>query len=634
MANRKEACPVWTDNKAVTDDTGISFIGDSVLECLDLKRREHFGFPGGAIRSGDVLIYVSRDEELTVRTRSALMIKQKPVKKPLTIIIAALNNADVLPIVAETGDGEKTFETIFERIEVEVTENNGVVLIEAQGHRFEFDLSGTVSEAAVIMREDRVVYFTHPAKKDDCALSGSENGNESESGRDSAPGSRVFVGDMLESGGFEGYADVDKLRKKKLSEVVIPKIASALKELDGKSADETDENVPRVHVCGFGLNMIIEKRDFSAGGRHLAIYSFIGTKNAEKNLIDDSEKYAILSGVDTEIKLSSAYFNKFRLWGTSDKVRNVERLLEKCSGTNCTVLLEGESGTGKTVLARAIHDSSRRSSKPFVQVNCAAIPYQLMESELFGYEEGAFTGARRGGKKGLFEMAYGGTLFLDEITEIPTALQGRLLEALQSKTFYHVGGTKKLSVDVRLIVATNKNLEKLVREKKFREDLYYRINVFSIVIPPLRDRMDSIQAIISDILPTVCEELEVGTRFLSGGALDKIRRYSWPGNIRELRNVLERAAIMSSGKVITASDIVLPKSGKGLPGTDAEISGGDMSGAPKTLKERREEFEKNAIAGALEMFDGDKTAAAKYLGIGRTSIFEKINRYGLEKQND
>lgn len=622
---------MWTDDIAVTEGGKITFIGRSVLKCLDLKRHEHFGFPDGYVQSGDILIYVSGDPDMIRRTCSALVIRPKDEGSALTVIIAALNNADVLPVMAgagldngtsvgtdagaDAGAGTGTgadagtevsgeardracFSTIFERTSVELSAGEDCVSVKADSHSFKFRLDDEHREAAIILRSGEVIYFTHPGAE------------EAES-----------IPAILESGRFAGFADMEKLSCRRLDSVVTPKISEALKRLE--KAETGADAAPSVHVCEYEANMVIESRRFGSDRGEVVMYRFIETVDAERDLIEDSKKYAALSGVETEIRLNSTCFNNFRLWGSSDKVRNVELLLEKCSGTNCTVLLEGESGTGKTVLARAIHDSSRRSGRPFVQVNCAAIPYQLMESELFGYEEGAFTGAKRGGKKGLFEMAYGGTLFLDEITEIPLQLQGRLLEALQSKSFYHVGGTKKLSVDVRLIVATNRDLKKLVSEKKFREDLYYRINVFSIVIPPLRERMDSIQAIISDILPGLCDELEVGTKFLSGGALSKIKGYDWPGNIRELENVLEKAAILSDGKVIMDSDIILPDGVR----TGA---GSEFSSERHTLKEQKEDLEKEAITRALVLFDGDKTAAAKYLGIGRTSIFEKIGRYGLE----
>ena len=240
-----------------------------------------------------------------------------------------------------------------------------------------------------------------------------------------------------------------------------------------------------------------------------------------------------------------------------------------------------------------------------------------MESELFGYEEGAFTGAKKGGKKGYFEMAYGGTLFLDEIGEIPFQLQGKLLEVLQSKTFFHVGGTRQMTTDVRLIAATNKNLKEMVREKRFREDLFYRINVFPIDIPPLRERRGGLYSIVMDILPDVCNRLGIEPLVLSSQAYKKILQYPWPGNIRELENVLEKAAILSDGKIILPDDVLLP---------DAADS---FMAVPATLQEIKESAERNAIVNALRLYQGDKEKAAEYLAIGRTNIFDKIKKYHI-----
>ena len=309
----------------------------------------------------------------------------------------------------------------------------------------------------------------------------------------------------------------------------------------------------------------------------------------------------------------------FRLFGAHEKMKETERLLQKGSNTNTTMLLTGESGTGKTFLAREIHKNSKRSDGPFVHVNCAAIPYQLIESELFGYEDGAFTGARKGGKKGYFELSNGGTLFLDEITEIPVSLQGKLLEVLQNRTFYRVGGTKKLETNIRVIAATNRDLKKEIEEKRFREDLYYRINVFPVEIPPLRERSESIYEIISDILPEICSRLEIEPLIVSSQALEKMEKYSWPGNIRELENVLEKAAILSDGRMILPDDVVLTEENN-------NISSGE------TLKEIKEMCERQAIVDALERFHGDKEAAARELDIGRTNIFEKIKKYNIQSR--
>lgn len=312
----------------------------------------------------------------------------------------------------------------------------------------------------------------------------------------------------------------------------------------------------------------------------------------------------------------------FGLWGDDKKTVELKRRLQKAAVTNTTILLTGESGTGKTYLAEEIHKNSRRSDKPFVHVNCAAIPYNLLESELFGYESGAFTGARRGGKAGYFQMAEGGTLFLDEITELPVSLQGKLLEALQEKTYFRVGGESKYEADVRLIAATNANLYGQVERNLFRKDLYYRINVFPIEVPPLRERMNSLPAMVSEILPEICHGLGVNQQIISVSAMEKMRAYSWPGNIRELENILEKACILSDGSVILPEDIEVY--------ADSTI----RSGKTGTLKFRRREAERDAIINALEICRGNKAKAARYLEIGRTSLFEKMKEYNIKDETE
>ncbi len=307
----------------------------------------------------------------------------------------------------------------------------------------------------------------------------------------------------------------------------------------------------------------------------------------------------------------------FGLRGNDQRIGRIRYLLQKAAVTNTTILLTGESGTGKTFLAKEIHKCSSRQNKAFVHVNCAAIPYNLIESELFGYESGAFTGARPGGKAGYFEMARGGTLFLDEITELPLPLQGKLLEVIQNKTYFRVGGEKKRQADVRLIAATNRNLPELVAHHRFREDLYYRINVFTVQIPPLRDRMNSLFLIVADLLPEICGRLGVDQKVISTEAIEKMRQYRWPGNIRELENVIEKACILSNGRIILPDDVEL---------TQEENTGEKYN---HTLRAQREAFEREAIVNALKICRGSRIKAAEYLDIGKTSLFEKLKKYGI-----
>ncbi|NSW92174.1 MAG: sigma 54-interacting transcriptional regulator [Firmicutes bacterium] len=306
--------------------------------------------------------------------------------------------------------------------------------------------------------------------------------------------------------------------------------------------------------------------------------------------------------------------------GKSAQIKIVKDLLHKVSKSNSSVLLLGESGTGKSKMAREIHNASRNADKPLIQVNCASIPETLMESEFFGYEGGSFTGARRDGKIGYFEMANGGTLFLDEIAEIPASMQAKLLQAIQTKSFYRVGGTKKINVNVRIIAATNRDLKNEIKEGRFREDLYYRINVFPIFIPALRERKEDIPLLVKGILPKICEEIGCESMTISEEALEKLTSYNWPGNIRELENILERAVTICERGTILSEHINF----------NVKMNEVFVMPSIKTLKEEIEDAEKKAILKALHYFNGDKKEAMKALGIHKTCLYKKLTKYSIE----
>lgn len=281
----------------------------------------------------------------------------------------------------------------------------------------------------------------------------------------------------------------------------------------------------------------------------------------------------------------------------------------KVADSEATILVYGESGTGKELFARAIHAASPRRDMPLVPINCGALPDTLMESELFGYEDGAFTGSRRGGRMGLFEFAHGGSVFLDEVAEIPTHLQSKLLRALQSGNIRRVGSNEEIQVDVRIIAASNKDLAQLVREQKFREDLYYRLNVIPLTLPPLRQRREDIELLIHHYL-------QRGQARITPEAMAILTRHSWPGNVRELENVLERAMAMAGGDPIGPGYLLLDAATIAAPG------GG-------TLREQVAELERRIVAEALKSF-GSTRRAGQALGVSHTSILNKVKRYNLE----
>lgn len=291
---------------------------------------------------------------------------------------------------------------------------------------------------------------------------------------------------------------------------------------------------------------------------------------------------------------------------------------------NSTIFIQGESGTGKELFAQAIHAASSRRNKPFIKVNCAAIPDNLLESEFFGYASGAFTGAQKNGKPGKFELADGGTIFLDEIGDMSPALQAKLLRVLQDKEFERVGGTRSIRVDVRIIAATNQNIIELVDKGKFRADLYYRLNVIPLIIPPLRERKE-------DILPLVYHFMQkyniiAGTRLegINPDALIALQGYHWPGNVRELENIIERAINYAFGKKIRVQDLPAYLCNGVMPGIEPE-----PGLATPTYRQKLNEAEKDIILAALKVADGSKTKAASILGISRSRLYEKLKRVGL-----
>jgi len=310
--------------------------------------------------------------------------------------------------------------------------------------------------------------------------------------------------------------------------------------------------------------------------------------------------------------------------GNSAALKAVQVEAERVAATDATVLLEGESGTGKELFARAIHALSSRGRRAFVAINCAAIPDALLESELFGHERGAFTGAssRRPGK---FELADGGTVFLDEIGELSPATQGKLLRVLQEKSFHRVGGTVPIQVDVRIITASNRPLDRLVAEGRFREDLYYRVRVFPIRIPPLRERPEDIDPLIDWFLEHLPGELKKKAVALDPAARERLRAYDWPGNVRELRNCLERAMILAEDRVIAERHLRLaPEPLSAAP-----------AGREETLEEVRERGARAAerlwLARALERAKGDRSAAAEALKLSPRRLEAKLREHSLDQ---
>ncbi len=307
----------------------------------------------------------------------------------------------------------------------------------------------------------------------------------------------------------------------------------------------------------------------------------------------------------------------------SRAMKEVLRLVSKVAATEATVLILGESGTGKEVVAGLLHRLSPRAEGPFIKINCAAIPEGLLESELFGHEKGAFTGADRS-KPGLFEMAHKGTVFLDEVGDLPLSLQAKLLRVLQEKSFTRLGGLQEVRVDVRVLAATNQDLPKMVEEGRFREDLFWRLNVFSIKIPPLRERREDIEPLARYFLKRFAQKHGKSLEGLSREALGALLVYDFPGNVRELENIIERAVILAEGPLVTLED--LPPQ---LGGSQRRGSGEEMKLWELPLPEAVEWLERERIRRALKEAQGVKTRAAEILGLSERVLRYKIEKYGL-----
>ena len=326
--------------------------------------------------------------------------------------------------------------------------------------------------------------------------------------------------------------------------------------------------------------------------------------------------------VDENTRLRQASESRYAMVGESDALKAVRELIDKVGPTSARVLITGENGTGKELVARALHEASPRRERPFVEVNCAAIPSELIESELFGHMKGSFTGAFAD-RAGKFEQADGGTLFLDEVGDMSLSAQAKLLRVLQEGVVTRIGGSKSIQVDVRVLAATNKDIQTEIAEGRFREDLLYRLNVVPIEVPALRDRIEDIPALVAHFVSGLAAGSGVPGRKFADDAVRRLQARPWPGNIRELRNAVERALILASGKVVRAADIdhLLPPATAG--------TGGDGS---QSLDAFKLESEKRFLAQKLREFDWNVSETARALKIPRSNLYKKIERFGITRE--
>jgi DNA-binding NtrC family response regulator len=355
-----------------------------------------------------------------------------------------------------------------------------------------------------------------------------------------------------------------------------------------------------------------------------------------KEVISEALEMKRISDKDNSMAIHAADTHTGeQIVGMSPAIKEVYKMIGRVAASDVSVLLSGESGTGKELVAKAIHRYSDRSDKPFIAINCAAIPDTLLESELFGFEKGSFTDASHM-KEGKFEMADKGTLFLDEVADMSLTLQAKLLRVLQEGTFEHIGSNKVIKVNVRVISATNKNLEKAIEAKTFREDLYYRLKVITITLPPLRMHTEDIPLLTTYFLSRHCKEMKKPIVTVPPETMEGLMKYSWPGNVRELENLLKRALLLSKSNVITP-DLLQAEISSSLPGLNSRIKSDVSSYIPanlddyegKLFKHVIEQVEKELIVKALEHSKGNQVKTAKLLGISRAMLHERMEKFGL-----
>ncbi|MBR0599408.1 sigma-54 interaction domain-containing protein [Sinanaerobacter chloroacetimidivorans] len=416
------------------------------------------------------------------------------------------------------------------------------------------------------------------------------------------------------------YAEFIGVKKDKVIGVHVTEVIENTKmDIVAKTGIPEIETIQKIN----GQKMIATRLPIMKDGKVVGAFGRV----LFKNVMDLNNLYEKINKMETELDLYKMQFGKINtakytvddIVGDSQLMTSLKDTINTIARTNSSVLILGESGTGKELFAHAIHHASNRARQPFICLNCGTIPADLIESELFGYEEGSFTGARKGGKVGMFQAAHKGTIFLDEIGDLPMPMQVKLLRVLQDREIQKIGSNHREAVDVRVIAATNKDPYQMVQENQFRSDLYYRLNVISLRIPALRERKEDIPILAKAFIKKLAQKENITVDKITDSALEYLKHYDWPGNVRELENIMERAInFLGNDKVIRAEH--LPK----------RITGISPETESKSLREILEETERLAIVDALLSHGGQKTIAARSLEISRTSLYEKMQKYHID----
>lgn len=573
----------------------INFLDMSAYEYLKNFYKFYIGYPENKINKDDTLIIIEKDYKSNKEIYESNLLKKlsinfKDYNLDNFIAVSSYKNPDSQSIFKKN-EKKLKINTIYRGYEIEIDINQDVETINLKIDGKSYLIKDSYLKNQIIIISDGVIKFYI-------------TGNIKE---------KPIIKEIFDTEIIPGNTALNKdiIFNKDYNEVFKKEFSKGIEDLKKNDIEQKTFKIKDNYVF-----MKKEKVEIN-GKNNLKLY-FYNHDICNEKIENTKSIIEILEKEDKKNKTKDYIYKYKNIIGKGTKIKHIKYLLNRASKTNATIMLLGESGTGKSLIAEEIHKDSKRKGSKFINLNCAAIPVNLIESELFGYEEGAFTGAKKGGKRGYFEIANGGTIFLDEIGEIPLEIQGRLLEVLQNKTFYRVGGNEKLKVDVRVIAATNKNLEELVKKNKFRKDLFYRLNVFPIEIPTLRQRTEDIEILCKFLLPKICNRLDIEPLLISKETIESLKEYSWPGNIRELENTLEQSSIMCEGKIIKPENILINKKEEKKLVKES------------SLKKQREELEKRIIIETLNKTNKNKTETAEILDIGRTTLFEKMKKYNIE----
>lgn len=597
----------------VIDNNGkIQIYNNKAKEIFGIVHNQQISHKKGSINNGDIVIIgdnsVGRDDgNVDSSSLECLGIRDKDIGKGDALIaVGVFHEGETIPLY-KYSKGDSKEDTLklrsnFLGIDIGVVIDfvNKIITIEIDNEKFTMNYINAIGHMVILDRETKKMKFYQSQGY----TARGESINDILNGREyRAKGENSELLNVINKDIFEIHKGSSTI--KEFYKVAKGEDTSYIDEFKEINGIPTMCTLIPVNRQGQRIGAALKVEDISEIKRII--------RERDKALLD-------LEKIERKLKEEKTLEKAFpNFVGDSKGIDYVKKLALKASKTNSTVLILGESGTGKTVLAKAIHKNSRFEGKSFIHVNCGAIPETLLESELFGYEKGAFTGARKEGKIGFFEMANQGTIFLDEIGDISLNLQVKLLQVLQDKSFYRVGGTEKVKVNVRIIVATNKNLEEEIAEGSFREDLYYRINVFPILVPPLRERKEDIYPLIDVLLPKICKDIGGGNKRISAEAVNLMVKYHWPGNVRELENILERAINLAEGNTILSKHISLNLN------QEKPHENGIMN-----LKDAVSNFEKSSIQNALQFYNGDKKKAMEALDISKTTFYERLKKYRID----